>query len=135
MSDARDRERDQQHDRVDLLDVGVRVGHELAGLRLVVEREVQPLQVREEPHAQVGLDAVREAERGVAAQAGADRLDDADREDDAGPFEGDVEVSRNNSFVDCLTGQPRDRVLVVHRSPARIPSQTHMRSGLVRRRG
>ena len=38
---ARDRERDQQHDVVDLLDVGVRVGHQLAGLGLVVEREVQ----------------------------------------------------------------------------------------------
>ena len=53
---ARDRERDQQHDVVDLLDVGVRVGHQLAGLRLVVEREVQRLQVGDEPHADVGLD-------------------------------------------------------------------------------
>ena len=35
-------------------------GHELAGLGLVVEREVQPLEVREQPVAQVGLDAVGE---------------------------------------------------------------------------
>ena len=70
---ARDRERDQQHDVVDLLDVGVGVGHELAGLRPVVEREVQRLEVRDEPHAQVALDPHREPERGVPANAGARR--------------------------------------------------------------
>ena len=54
---ARDRERDQQHGVVDLLDVGVGVGHQLTGLRPVVEREVQRLEVGDEPHAQVALDA------------------------------------------------------------------------------
>ena len=78
---ARDRQRHEQHDVVDLLDVGVRVRHQLTGLRLVVEREVQALQVRDEPHADVGLDAPREPERGVAAQPGADGLHRADRDD------------------------------------------------------
>ena len=58
-------ERDQHdHDHVDLVDVGVRAGHELAGLGLVVEREVQPLEVGEQPLAQVGLDpdAMRNAQ-------------------------------------------------------------------------
>ena len=83
--------------------------HQLAGLRVVVEREVQLLQVRDESHAQIRLDAVREAERGVPPQAGADCLDHPNCEDDSRPFEGDIEVSRNNSFVDRLTRQPRDR--------------------------
>ena len=46
---------------------------------LVVEREVQPLQVGEQPLAQVGLGAQRDAERGVAPQPGADRLHHADQ--------------------------------------------------------
>ena len=78
---ARDRQRDEQDDVVDLLDVGVRVRHQLAGLGLVVEREVQALEVRDEPHADVGLDAPRQAERGVAPQPGADRLHRADGDD------------------------------------------------------
>ena len=45
-----------------------------------MEREVQPLQVRDEPHADVGLDAPRETERGVAAQPGSDGLHRADRQ-------------------------------------------------------
>ena len=49
VNETRDRERDEDHDRLDLVDVGVRAGHQLAGLRLVVEREVQPLQVGEQP--------------------------------------------------------------------------------------
>ena len=44
-----------------MLDVGVGARHELAGLGLVVEREVQPLEVREQALAQVGLDAERDA--------------------------------------------------------------------------
>ena len=55
-------------DWLDLLDVGVGARHELTGLGLVVEREVQALEVREQPVAQVGLDPVRDAERGVAAE-------------------------------------------------------------------
>ena len=43
---------------------------------LVVEREVQPLEMGEQPLAQVGLGAERDAERGVAAHAGGDRLHD-----------------------------------------------------------
>ena len=76
--DARRGERDQDHDGLDLLDVGVRPGHQLAGLRLVVEREVQPLQVREQPLAQVGLGPQRDAERGVPAETGGHGLDHAD---------------------------------------------------------
>ena len=106
---ARDRERDQQHDLLDLLDVGVRVRHQLTGLRVVVEREVQTLQVRDESHAQIRFDAVRETERGVAAQAGADRLHDTDREDDRGPLERDIEVAGNDAFVDRLPGERGNR--------------------------
>ena len=76
---ARDRQRHEQDDVVDLLDVGVRVRHQLAGLRLVVEREVQALEMRDEPHADVGLDAPREPERGVTPQPGPDRLNRSDR--------------------------------------------------------
>ena len=69
---ARDGERDQDDRVLDLLDVGVGACHELAGLGLVVEREVQPLQVGEQAVAQVGLGAQRDAERRVAAEAGAE---------------------------------------------------------------
>ncbi len=44
--ERRGEERQQDDDGVDLLDVGVGPRHELAGLGLVVEREVQPLEVR-----------------------------------------------------------------------------------------
>ena len=60
------------------------------------------LQVRDEPHAQVGLDAAREPERGVAAEAGADGLHHADRED-----------QRPSSCAPQLPGRCR------RRSPAR----------------
>jgi len=40
-----DRERDEDDGLVDLEDVGVRPGHELARLGLVVERECMPLEV------------------------------------------------------------------------------------------
>jgi len=79
--DARDRQRHEQDHVVDLLDVAVGTRHELPGLRLVVKREVQALEVRDESHADVGLDADREAERGVPANGGARGLDRADDED------------------------------------------------------
>ena len=106
---ARDRQRDQQHDQVDLLDVGVRVRHQLAGLRVIVEREVQPLKVRDEPHAEIRLHAEREPERGVPPQAGADRLDHTNRENDQRPFQGDIEISGNDAVVDRRAGERRDR--------------------------
>ena len=43
-----DRERDHHDEALDLLQVGVGPAHELTGLRLVVVREVQPLQVGEQ---------------------------------------------------------------------------------------
>ena len=55
---------------------------------LVVEREVQRLQVRDEPHPDVGLDAHREPERGVAPATGAHRLHRARREDQEHPLRG-----------------------------------------------
>ena len=98
--DARDRQRDQQHDLVDLLDVGVRVRHQLAGLRVVVEREVQALQVRDEAHAHIGFDAVREPERGVTSQAGAHGLHRTDDEDDRRDLHRGVVFARRDAFVD-----------------------------------
>ena len=116
--------------QVDLLDVGVRVRHQLTGLRVVVEREVQTLQVRDEPHAQVGLDADT---RGGTRRTAAGRCRSPgppQREDDPRPLERDVEISRDDAFVDRLTGQPGIATrAAVQTNPARIPSQTHMRSG------
>ena len=65
-----DRERDHHDERLDLLEVGVGPAHQLAGLGLVVEGEVQALEVGEELLAQVGLDPAGLAERQVAADAG-----------------------------------------------------------------
>ena len=64
---ARRGERDEHHDLVDLLDVADRAGHQLSGLGLVVEGEVQPLEVREQALPEVGLRPVRDPEGGVAA--------------------------------------------------------------------
>ena len=50
------RERDQHDERLDLLEVGVGPAHQLAGLGLVVEGEVQALEVGEQAVAEVGLD-------------------------------------------------------------------------------
>jgi hypothetical protein len=60
-----DRQRDQRDQVLDLQQVGVRAAHQLARLHAVVEREVQPLDVREHPHPQVGLGAPPFAERHV----------------------------------------------------------------------
>ena len=65
---VRDRQRDHHDEALDLLEVGVGPAHQLAGLRPVVEREVQPLEVGEQPVAQVGLGPARLAEgRGSGA--------------------------------------------------------------------
>ncbi len=114
---ARDRQRDQQDHVVDLLDVGVRVRHQLAGLGLVVEREVEPLQVRDEPHADVGLDPPCETERGVAAQSGPDRLHRADPDDRGSERQGDPRAAARDAVVDRLAREQR------HRHPRRGPHQ------------
>jgi hypothetical protein len=60
-----------QHDRVlDLLQVVVGPAHELAGLLAVVEGEVEPLQVGEEPVAQHGLGLAGLPEGRVPPQTG-----------------------------------------------------------------
>ena len=114
---ARDRERDQQHDVVDLLDVGVRVGHELAGLRAVVEREVQRLEMGDEPHPHVALDAHRETERRVTPDAGTDRLDRADPEDQQRPVACRRPVAVGDAVVDGGAGERRAPPRVRRRPP------------------
>jgi hypothetical protein len=101
---ARHREREQDDDGVHLLDVGIGPGHELPGLGLVVEREVQPLQVREELLAHVGLDPERHAERAVSAEPGGDGLHDAEREDDPHVLHGRAHIVLQDPLVD---GDPR----------------------------
>ena len=129
---ARDRERDEDHDLVDLLDVAVRARHELAGLGLVVEREVQSLEVREQPLAQVGLGPVRDAERGVAAQTRTERLEHTDGEHDHHVHDDDLAVAGEDAVVDGVGGEQGDRDLGrgPHRSgrhaghdPARLAAQ------------
>ena len=64
---VRDRERDQHDDALDLLQVGVGPAHQLAGLRPVVEGEVQALEVGEQPVAQLGLGPAGLPERASTA--------------------------------------------------------------------
>ena len=106
---ARDRQRHEQHDVVYLLNIGVRVGHQLAGLRLVVEREVQALEVRDELLADVGFDAPRETERRVAAQPGADGLDRTNRDDRGGEDEGQAGAALCDPVVDRRAREQRNR--------------------------
>ena len=65
-----DRERDQDDEVLDLLQVGVGPAHQLTGLLAVVEREVQALEVGEHPVAEDRLGPAGLAEREVAAEAG-----------------------------------------------------------------
>jgi hypothetical protein len=102
-----DREGQQDDDEVDLLDVAVRPGHELAGLRAVVEREVELLQVGEQPLAQVGLDPVRDAERGVAPRRGPEGLDHPDPEDAQRVQNDLVPVALQDALVDGGRGEQR----------------------------
>ena len=77
--DVGDRERDHHDEGLDLLEVGVGPAHQLAGLGAVVEREVEALEVGEEPVAQVGLDPAGLPEGEVAAQPGEDADHDRGR--------------------------------------------------------
>ena len=81
--------------------------HELAGLRLVVEREVQPLQVREEPLAEIGLRAPREPERGVPAKPHTRALHDPDREDQQRVPQDGVAVAGDDPLVDRVRHEQR----------------------------
>ena len=113
---------------LDLLDVGVRPRHELTGLGLVVEREVQALQVREEPLAQVGLGPQRDPERGVAAEAGA-RSPGRRRPATIASVERDhlAAVALAHAVVDRGRREQRDRELRERSSmtPAAMPPMTH----------
>ena len=95
----------------DLVEVGVGVRHELAGLRLVVVREVQQLEMREETGAEVGLDPVRHAERAVAAHAHADALEHADEDDQPRVLDDLAGVARHDALVDGRGDEQRDREL------------------------
>ena len=106
---ARDRQRHEQDDVVDLLDVGVRVRHQLTGLRLIVEGEVQPLEMRDESQADVGLHPPGQAERGVAPQPGPERLHRADSDDRGGQPQGDAGAPARDAVVDRLPREQRDR--------------------------
>ncbi len=102
-----DREGQEDDDEVDLLDVGVGAGHELAGLGAVVEREVELLQVGEQPLAQVGLDPVRDAERGVSPRCGPEGLDHPDPEDGQRVQDDLVPVALQDALVDGRCGEQR----------------------------
>ena len=106
--DACGRERQQDHDLVHLLDVAVGARHQLTGLRVVVEREVQPLEMREQPLAQVSLGAIRDAERGVAPHARAGRLHRPDEDDQSGVHGGLAAVALDDAVVDRELGEQRD---------------------------
>ena len=107
----RDGQRDEDHDGLHLLDIGVGARHELAGLGLVVEREVQPLKVREQPVAEIGLGPQRDPKRGVAPQSGADRLHDADEHHDHREPNDLAFVARPHAVVDRRGREQRDRQL------------------------
>ena len=85
--------------------------HELPGLRLVVIREVQQLEMGEEPGAEVGLHAVRHAERAVAAHAHARALEHAHEDDQARVLEGLPRVAGHDPLVHGGGDEQRDRQL------------------------
>ena len=108
---ARRRQREQDHHGLDLLDVGVGPGHQLAGLRFVVESEVQALEMGEEPLAQVRLGAQRDPEGRVPPESGADRLDHADGEHDEHEAHRRAGVALHHPLVDRGGREQRDRDL------------------------
>ncbi len=102
------RERDHHHEVHDLLQVGVGPAHQLTGLRVVVVGEVQPLQVGEHAVPQGRLAPARLAERPVAAQAGEQRRDHADADDDQRPLGDLLLVARGDALIDRGLHQERD---------------------------
>ena len=108
---TRDRQRDEDDDGLHLLNIGVRPRHELTGLRLVMEREVQALEVREQPVAKIGLGPQCDTKRGVAAQPSADRLHDANRHHDEGQADDLALIAVAHAVVDRGGGQQRNRQL------------------------
>ena len=118
-----DRERDHHDEGLDLLQVRVGPAHQLAGLGPVVEREVQALEVGEQPLAQIGLDPAGLAEREVAAQPGEDADDDRRARDGQRPARSAAMSSASipRSTARC-TSRPTLTLPAVQPRPTSTPS-------------
>ncbi len=102
-----DGQRDQHDELLDLLQVGVGPAHELAGLVLVVEREVQPLEVGEQAVPQHELGPPALAERQVTAEAGEGGGDHPGTGDGQGPEQEGLAVLGDDPLVDGGPHQQR----------------------------
>ena len=126
-----DRQRDHHDERLDLLEVGVGAAHELTGLRVVVEAEVELLDVREEPVAQVSLDPARLPEGEVPPQPGEDGRDRSRRHRSAATSR----AARTSSPLSMplstapLTRSPLLTLPTVHISPTLTPAAMPQRRG------
>jgi hypothetical protein len=100
-----DGQRDHHHEGLDLLEVGVGPAHELAGLRLVVEGEVEALEVGEQPVAQVGLDPAGLTEGEPPAQAGEGGRGDGHAPEDQRPAPQRPGVVGDDALVDGVADQ------------------------------
>ena len=100
-----DGQRDHDHELLDLLEVGVGPAHQLSGLGLVVEREVEPLEVGEQAVAQVGLDPPGLPEGEVAAEPGEGRRGDRHGAEDEGPAPEGAGVVGDDALVDGVADQ------------------------------
>ena len=99
----------QHHDGlVHLQQVGVGERHQVAGLCLVVEREVLALEVGEERRPEIRLDPIGEPERAVAAHCRAPHLHEADHDDGHGVANAGGLVPGDDPVVDCVRGEQRD---------------------------
>ena len=100
--------RGTSHDELlHLLQVGVGPAHELAGLVLVVEREVQPLEVGEQAVPQHELGPPALAERQVPAKAGEGGGDHPGAGDGEGPEQEGLAVLGHDPLVDGGPHQQR----------------------------
>ena len=110
-------ERDHRDHVLEVLQVGIGSTHQIAGCIGVVEREVQPLDMREDPVTQSRLDHPAITKRHEAPQPQAHRRQDTGGNDQHRPHqEGTIFF---NASVDALLHQQRNR------NPTDRPAEGH----------
>ena len=119
-----DRERDHDGEGVDLLEVGGRSGHQLAGLGAVVVLEIELLQLAEHRLTKIGLNGIGDLERQVPPEPGAGRREGTQYQDGEGIDQQPLAVPPvAHVVVDCGPGQ------VGHGDPNAAPEHADPHAG------
>ena len=116
---VRDRDRDHHDEGLHLLQVGVRPAHQLAGLHIVVEREVQALEVGEDAVTQHRLGPTGLAEGIPPSKAAADPCDHAG-------YEARATSGLSGTVMNPRAGRSRSKVTKSNSASSPAASRTVM---------